>query len=89
MSAAGNLGPRPHPLGCIARPGPVRRSGAAGVDIKVVSELLGHSGTAITRDIYTSAYGEIKRSAAQAIAAAIIQAGANLPGPQQADRAAA
>jgi integrase len=28
---------------------------AAGADIKAVSEMLGHSGTAITRDIYTSA----------------------------------
>jgi integrase len=44
---------------------------AAGVDLKVVSDMLGHSGTAITRDIYTSVYDELKHAAAAAIAAAI------------------
>ena len=44
---------------------------AAGVDLKVVSDMLGHSGTAVTRDIYTSVYDELKHAAAAAIAAAI------------------
>ena len=42
---------------------------AANVDIKVVSELLGHSGTTITRDIYTSVFDPLKRRAVQAAAA--------------------
>ncbi len=62
---------------------------AAGVDVKVVSEMLGHSGTAITQDIYTSVYPELKRSATAAIAAAIMQARAKLPGPHGAQETAA
>ena len=62
---------------------------AAGVDVKVVSEMLGHSGTAITQDIYTSVYPELKRSATAAIAAAIMQARAAVPGPREAEDAAA
>ncbi|WP_370382256.1 tyrosine-type recombinase/integrase [Catenulispora sp. GAS73] len=44
---------------------------AAGVDVKVVSEMLGHSTTVITRDTYTSVYDELKHAAASSIAAAI------------------
>ncbi|NUP48485.1 MAG: site-specific integrase [Catenulispora sp.] len=44
---------------------------AAGIDIKVVSEMLGHSTTVITRDTYTSVYDELKHAAAASIAAAI------------------
>jgi integrase len=58
---------------------------AAGVDVKVVSEMLGHSGTAITRDIYTSVYPELKRSAT----AATMQARVTPPGPHDADATAA
>ena len=42
---------------------------AANVDIKVVPELLGHSGTTITRDIYTAVFDPLKRQAVQAAAA--------------------
>ena len=42
---------------------------AANVDIKVVSELLGHSGTTITRDIYISVFDPLKRQPVQAVAA--------------------
>ena len=42
---------------------------AANVDLKVVSELLGRSGTTITRDIYTSVFDPLKRQAVQAAAA--------------------
>ena len=44
---------------------------AAGIDIKVVSEMLGHSTTTITRDTYTSVFDELKHAAANAIAQAI------------------
>ena len=50
--------------------------------------MLGHSGTAITQDIYTSVYPELQRSAIAAIAAAIMQARAKLPGPCEARDAA-
>ena len=54
----------------------------AGVDVKVVSEMLGHSTTAITRDTYTAVFDEPKHAAAAAIAVAINGArpGARAPG---------
>lgn len=44
---------------------------AAGVDIKVVSDRLGHSTTAITANLYTHVVPAVARSAADAIAAAV------------------
>ncbi len=44
---------------------------AAGVDIKVVSDRLGHSTTSITADLYTHVVPAVARSAADAIAAAV------------------
>ncbi|SFD42565.1 Phage integrase family protein [Streptomyces aidingensis] len=41
---------------------------AAGVDVKVVSDTLGHSDTRITRDIYQSVLPEVGKSAAEATA---------------------
>jgi integrase len=41
---------------------------AAGTDIKVVQELLGHSTSVLTRDTYTSVLPEVARAAAEAIA---------------------
>ncbi|MGW0711631.1 tyrosine-type recombinase/integrase [Streptomyces sp. NPDC002643] len=40
---------------------------AAGIDIKVVSETLGHSDTRITRDIYQSVLDDLARAAAEAV----------------------
>jgi integrase len=40
----------------------------AGIEMKVVSEILGHSSTAITADLYTSVVDELKQTAANAIA---------------------
>ncbi len=40
---------------------------AAGVDIKVVSETLGHSDTRITRDIYQAVLDDLARAAAEAV----------------------
>ncbi|MDH6608303.1 integrase [Streptomyces sp. SAI-208] len=40
---------------------------AAGVDIKVVSETLGHSDTCITRDIYQAVLDDLARAAAEAV----------------------
>jgi integrase len=44
---------------------------AAGVDVKVVSEMLGHSTTTITRDTYTAVFDELKHATVTAIAAAV------------------
>ncbi|WP_245245878.1 integrase [Streptomyces lonarensis] len=41
---------------------------AAGVDVKIVSDTLGHSDTRITRDIYQSVLPEVGRNAAEATA---------------------
>lgn len=40
---------------------------AAGVDVKIVSETLGHSDTRITRDIYQSVLDDLARAAAEAV----------------------
>jgi integrase len=59
-------GPTADPL---ARPpAHPRKALAAGVDIKVVSERLGHSTTAITQDLYTKVVPQVARTAAEAIA---------------------
>ena len=44
---------------------------AAGVDIKVVQEMLGHSTSAFTRDAYTSVVPEIATAAAEAVASIV------------------
>ncbi|MET9340366.1 hypothetical protein [Nonomuraea sp. NPDC003804] len=42
---------------------------AAGVDIKIVQETLGHRSLAFTRDTYTGVYLEVAAAAAEATAA--------------------
>ena len=42
---------------------------AVGVDIKVVADVLGHSSTSITRDVYTSVFAPLKWQAIDAVAA--------------------
>ena len=43
----------------------------APVDIKIVQEMLGHSTSAFTRDVYTSVVPEIATAAAEAVAAIV------------------
>lgn len=65
LVAASGLPPiRLHDLG----PGAATLMLAADVDIKVVSDTLGHSDTRITRDIYQSVLPEVGKSAAEATA---------------------
>ncbi|SEH02425.1 Site-specific recombinase XerD [Nonomuraea solani] len=52
---------------------------AAGVDIKIVQETLGHKSSAFTRDTYTSVYPEAAAAAAEATAALL--AAQPLPAP--------
>jgi integrase len=44
---------------------------AAGVDMKVVQETLGHSSLALTANTYTSVYPEVSAAAAEAAAALV------------------
>lgn len=53
---------------------------AAGVDIKIVQEPLGHTSSAFTRDTYTSVYPEAAAAAAEATAALL--AGPIVPAPR-------
>ena len=48
---------------------------SAGVDVKVVSEMLGHSSSVITRGTYTLVVDEVKHAAAAALAAVFREAG--------------
>jgi hypothetical protein len=62
---------------------------AAGIDRKVVQEMLGHSSETITSDTYTSVLPELQREAANAIAALLAQAAGTpciTPRPAGADR---
>ncbi|MFE6689664.1 tyrosine-type recombinase/integrase [Streptomyces sp. NPDC057743] len=54
---------------------------AAGVDIKIVSETLGHSESRITRDIYQSVMPKAAREAAEATAAIVPRAATSKPVP--------
>ena len=53
------------------RHGSATLSLAAGVDIKIVQEMLGHATSAFTRDVYTSVVPEIATAAAEAVAAIV------------------
>jgi site-specific recombinase XerD len=52
---------------------------AAGVDIKVISKILGHSTYAFTADVYTEVAEELNESAAAAIAAYMPRRARNVP----------
>ncbi|WP_344944090.1 tyrosine-type recombinase/integrase [Sphaerisporangium flaviroseum] len=47
---------------------------AAGVDVKIVQETLGHTSSSFTRDTYTSVYPEVAKAAAEKTAALVIPA---------------
>jgi integrase len=53
------------------RHGAATLSLAAGVDIKIVQEMLGHATSAFTRCVYTSVVPEIAAAAAEAVAAIV------------------
>jgi hypothetical protein len=53
---------------------------AAGVEMKVVSERLGHSQISVTADLYTHVSRGLGREAADRIAGALRAAGETLPG---------
>ena len=53
----------------------------AGVDIKVVSEQLGHTATQITRDIHLSVTPQVAHAAAEGAASLVPRAGRHLESP--------
>jgi integrase len=61
------------------RHGAATLSLAAGVDIKIVQEMLGHSTSSFTRDVYTSVVPEIATAAAEAVAAIVPRRASNVP----------
>ncbi|RAJ61709.1 phage integrase family protein [Streptomyces sp. Amel2xB2] len=61
---------------------------AADVDIKIVSETLGHSDTRITRDTYQSVMPEVAAEAAEATAAIVPRGTARQPKPTEKEQAA-
>ena len=56
---------------------------SAGVELKVVQEMLGHSSIVLTADTYTSVLPDAAHAAAEKVAALIIKAGCLVPGTQR------
>jgi site-specific recombinase XerD len=52
---------------------------AAGVELKVVSETMGHSTSAFTADVYVTVLEELSEAAAVAIAAFVPRRASNVP----------
>ncbi|MFI0447480.1 tyrosine-type recombinase/integrase [Actinomadura sp. 6N118] len=59
---------------------------AAGVELKVVQEMLGHSSIVLTADTYTSVLPEVAHSAAEKTAAHVLEAGRLVPGTNRTRR---
>lgn len=56
---------------------------AAGVDLRVVQEMLGHSSIVLTADTYTSVLPAVAHAAAEKVATLIIRAGCLIPGTRR------
>ena len=56
---------------------------AAGADLKVVQDMLGHSSIVLTADTYTAVLPEVARKVAEDIASLIIAVGCLIPGTQE------
>jgi integrase len=56
---------------------------AAGVDLRVVQEMLGHSSIVLTADTYTSVLPAVAHSAAEKVAMLVIRAGCLVPGTRR------
>ncbi|MCW2918674.1 MAG: integrase family protein [Actinomycetia bacterium] len=77
LTAAAGLPPiRLHDL----RHGAATLALAAGVELKVVQDMLGHSSIVLTADTYTSVLPEVAHTAAEKVATLIIKAGRLVPG---------
>jgi integrase len=56
---------------------------AAGVDLRVVQEMLGHSSIVLTADTYTSVLSAVAHRAAEKVAMLVIRAGCLVPGTRR------
>jgi integrase len=56
---------------------------AAGVDLRVVQEMLGHSSIVLTADTYTSVLPAVAHTAAEKVATLIVRAGCLVPGTRR------
>src|SRR5215472_6345595 len=56
---------------------------AAGVDLRIVQEMLGHSSIVLTADTYTSVLPAVAHAAAEKVAALIVRAGCLVPGTRR------
>jgi integrase len=61
---------------------------SAGVDLRVVQDMLGHCSIVLTADTYTSVLPDIARKAAEQVAALVLRAGRLVPGTNRTRRAA-
>jgi len=59
---------------------------AAGVELKVVQDMMGHASIVLTADTYTSVLPEVARTAAEQVASLILKAGRLIPGTTRARR---
>ena len=59
---------------------PLPTSFAAGVELKVVQDMMGHASIVLTADTYTSVLPEVARTAAEQVATLILKAGRLIPG---------
>ena len=60
---------------------------AAGVELKVVQDMMGHASIVLTADTYTSVLPEVARTAAEQVASLILKAGRLIPGTTRTRRA--
>jgi integrase len=56
---------------------------AAGVDLRTVQEMLGHSSIVLTADTYTSVLPDVAHAAAEKVATLIVRAGCLVPGTRR------
>jgi len=56
---------------------------AAGVDLRTVQDMLGHSSIVLTADTYTSVLPDVARAAAEKVATLILRAGCLVPGTRR------
>jgi hypothetical protein len=53
---------------------------AAGVDLRTVQDMLGHSSIVLTADAYTSVLPDVAHAAAEKVASLVLRAGCLIPG---------
>ena len=56
---------------------------AAGVDLRTVQEMLGHSSIVLTADTYTSVLPDVAHAAAEKVASLVLAAGCLVPGTRR------